>query len=159
LLLYTSALLKCLHALNSVFNWIRQTARDEHKHATLFFFQSIIEEWPKILYTGFDVLSAVVMKSIIFWDIMLCTPLRVNQYFGGIYQLYLQSRALLATCFPAWLILQPWIWRWHVPPQCQLTFNGLYRVLSQKTVLFKTWYVFIIMKYVCFQSKTLHPAP
>jgi hypothetical protein len=30
------------------------------------------------IYVGFEVLAAVVMKSIIFLDIMPCSPLRVN---------------------------------------------------------------------------------
>jgi hypothetical protein len=30
-------------------------------------------------YVGFEVLTAVVMKSSIFWDIMLYSPLEVNQ--------------------------------------------------------------------------------
>jgi hypothetical protein len=32
---------------------------------------------------GFEVLTAVVMKSIIFWHITPCSPLSVNQRFGG----------------------------------------------------------------------------
>jgi hypothetical protein len=32
--------------------------------------------------SGFDVFTAVVMKSIIFWDITPCTPLSVNRRFG-----------------------------------------------------------------------------
>jgi hypothetical protein len=35
---------------------------------------------------GFEVLTAVVMKSTIFWDITPCSPLKVNQRFGGIYR-------------------------------------------------------------------------
>jgi hypothetical protein len=31
---------------------------------------------------GFEVLTAVVMKSTIFWDIMPCSPLKVNRHFG-----------------------------------------------------------------------------
>jgi hypothetical protein len=34
------------------------------------------------------------MKSIIFWDITLCGPLKFNRRFGGIYRFH-----LLATCF------------------------------------------------------------
>jgi hypothetical protein len=48
---------------------------------------------------GFEVLTAVVMKSIIFWNITPCSPLRVNRRFGGTYRLHLQ--APLATCFHA----------------------------------------------------------
>jgi hypothetical protein len=32
---------------------------------------------------GFEVLTAVVMKSYIFWDITPCIPLKVNRRFGG----------------------------------------------------------------------------
>jgi hypothetical protein len=41
---------------------------------------------------GFEVLTAVVMKSIIFWDVTPCSPL-------------VASRALLATRFHAGLLL------------------------------------------------------
>jgi hypothetical protein len=32
---------------------------------------------------GFEVVTAVVMKSTVFWDIMACSPLKVNRRFGG----------------------------------------------------------------------------
>jgi hypothetical protein len=32
---------------------------------------------------GFEVLTAVVMGSYIFWDITPCSPLKVNRLFGG----------------------------------------------------------------------------
>jgi hypothetical protein len=41
---------------------------------------------------GLEVLTAVVMKSTTFWDIMPCSPLSVNRHFGGTYRLYLQGR-------------------------------------------------------------------
>jgi hypothetical protein len=43
---------------------------------------------------GFEVLTAVVAKSNIFWDITPCSPLKVNQRFGGTYRLYLQGRRI-----------------------------------------------------------------
>jgi hypothetical protein len=43
-------------------------------------------------YVGFEVLTAVVMKNIIFWDITPCSPLIVNSRFGGTYRLHLQGR-------------------------------------------------------------------
>jgi hypothetical protein len=43
------------------------------------------------------------MKSTVFWDIMTCSLLKVNDRFGGTYRL--QSRALLATCFHAGFLL------------------------------------------------------
>jgi hypothetical protein len=42
----------------------------------------------------FEVLTAVVMKSTIFWDITQCSPLRVKRRFGGTYRLQLQGRKI-----------------------------------------------------------------
>jgi hypothetical protein len=65
----------------------------------------------------FWVLTAVIMKSTIFWDITLCSPLKVNRRFGGIYRLHLQGRISRArnqrenrwqaepTCFHAGFLL------------------------------------------------------
>jgi hypothetical protein len=43
---------------------------------------------------GFEVLTAVVMKSTIFWDLMLCTLLKVNQHFRGTCHLHLHGRRI-----------------------------------------------------------------
>jgi hypothetical protein len=43
---------------------------------------------------GFEVLTAVVMKISIFWDITLCGPLKINRRFGGICRLQLQARKI-----------------------------------------------------------------
>jgi hypothetical protein len=45
-----------------------------------------------LLHVGFEVLTAVNMKSIIFWDITPCSPLGVNRRFGGTYRLVLQGK-------------------------------------------------------------------
>jgi hypothetical protein len=36
-------------------------------------------------YLGFEILTAVVMKITIFWDITLCSPLKVKRRCGGTY--------------------------------------------------------------------------
>jgi hypothetical protein len=41
---------------------------------------------------GFEVLTAVVIKSTVFWDITPCGQLKVNRNFGRTYGLHLQSR-------------------------------------------------------------------
>jgi hypothetical protein len=41
---------------------------------------------------GFEVLTAVVMKGSIFWDITLCSPLKVNRRFGRVSSLHIQRR-------------------------------------------------------------------
>jgi hypothetical protein len=48
-------------------------------------------EGGKLGIAGFEVLTAVVMKSTVIWDIMPCSPLKVNRRFGGTYRLYLQG--------------------------------------------------------------------
>jgi hypothetical protein len=50
------------------------------------------------------------MKSYIFWDIMSCSPLRINRHFGGTCHLYLQGRRISqarnqATSFHAGFLL------------------------------------------------------
>jgi hypothetical protein len=43
-------------------------------------------------------------KSSIFWDVIRCSPSKVNRRFGGTYRLHLQT--LLATCFHAGFLLR-----------------------------------------------------
>jgi hypothetical protein len=43
---------------------------------------------------GFEVLTAVVMKSNIFWDITPCSLLKVNRRFGGTHHLHLQGQKM-----------------------------------------------------------------
>jgi hypothetical protein len=43
---------------------------------------------------------------------------------------------MISRWFLDLLILRPWRWRRYVLPKCQLTFNGLHGVISQKIVLF-----------------------
>jgi hypothetical protein len=99
-----------------------------------------------------------VLKSSIFWDIMQCSPLKVNQCFRGTCQLpssgskYKTSKKKNSMkAGGRWLCLPPafmlvscsahsltWRWRRHVPPKCHLTFNRLHGIISQKTELFIT---------------------
>jgi hypothetical protein len=41
---------------------------------------------------GFEVLTAVVMKSSVFWDVTLSSPLKVSQHLGGTYRFHLQGQ-------------------------------------------------------------------
>jgi hypothetical protein len=46
---------------------------------------------------------------------------------------------LPASCwFLVCRTLQPWRWRWYIPPKCQLTLTGLCRVISQRIELSKS---------------------
>jgi hypothetical protein len=42
----------------------------------------MIQKITGVAYVGFEVLTAVVMNSSVFWDIMPCSPLKVNRRFG-----------------------------------------------------------------------------
>jgi hypothetical protein len=53
-------------------------------------------------FVGFEVLTPLVTKNAILWDIMPCNLLKVNQHFGGTYSLHLQ---LLAICFHTGILL------------------------------------------------------
>jgi hypothetical protein len=77
------------------------------------------------------------------WSILLCSPLQVNQCFGG-------STPTASCSFLAWLILRPWRWSWYLPPKCWLTFNRLYSVISQKIELYTdnvSFLVYLMMLY------------
>lgn len=97
---------------------------------------------------GFEVLTVVIMKSTVFWNVTPRSMLKVSRCFWGTYRLLLQgqriSRArkqhsachLLSLWFLAYLILQPWRWRWCFPLKHQLTFSRLHGIISQKMVHF-----------------------
>jgi hypothetical protein len=57
-------------------------------------FQEQVEIQYLLTDVGFEVLTAVIMKSTIFCDITLCSPLNDNQRFGGTYRLHLQGRRI-----------------------------------------------------------------
>jgi hypothetical protein len=96
-------------------------------------------------YVGSEVLIAVVMKSFIFWDITLCSVLKINHRFGGICRLYLQGRRVnpatnqreTGSMLP-WLILRPWRWKQHFSPKRRLNSKRLHGVISQTIECLRT---------------------
>jgi hypothetical protein len=44
-----------------------------------------------IISVGFEVFTAVVLKSIFFWDMTPCSALSATRRFGGTYRLHLQG--------------------------------------------------------------------
>jgi membrane protein YdbS with pleckstrin-like domain len=80
-----------------------------------------------LYFIGFEVFTAVVMKSIIFWDMTPCSPLSFNQ----------QTRLLAGFLN---LFLRPWRWRRHVPPKRRLKLTGQHGVISQKMILFTVFH-------------------
>jgi hypothetical protein len=75
----------------------------------------------KIYDVGFEVFTAVVMKSIIFWDMTPCSPLSFNRCFGGTYRLFFRVEEISSKN----------------PASKQMTLNRLHGVISQKIMLFK----------------------
>jgi hypothetical protein len=51
-----------------------------------------IGNWIKDDFVRFEIFTAVVMRSIIFWDMTPCSLLSCNRSFGGTYRLHLQGR-------------------------------------------------------------------
>jgi hypothetical protein len=43
---------------------------------------------------GFEVLTAVVIKNTLFWDIISCSLLKVSLYFRGTYGFHLQGQRI-----------------------------------------------------------------
>jgi hypothetical protein len=89
-------------------------------------------------YVGSEVLSAVVIKSTILWDITSCSPLKVNRRFDGTYHLHFRGRISLLSRWYLTRLIRPWKWRLYIPPKHRLAFNGLHHVIFQKLVLFST---------------------
>jgi hypothetical protein len=52
-------------------------------------------------YTGFEVISAVIMKSFTFWDITLGSSLNINQYLRGTCHFHLEDRKISQAGKPA----------------------------------------------------------
>jgi hypothetical protein len=55
----------------------------------------------KHCFIGFEVLIVVIIKSVIFWDITPCSPLKVNRIFGVTYRRHLQCRKNNPSKIPA----------------------------------------------------------
>jgi hypothetical protein len=97
----------------------------------------------KLQHSIIEVLTAVFMKSSIYWDIMTCSPLKSThvseEYVTSIFRVEKAELCLppASRWFLAWLILRPWRLRRYVLPKRRLTFNGLHGVTSQKIELFK----------------------
>jgi hypothetical protein len=93
-------------------------------------------------HVGFEVLTAVVMKSTIFWDITPCSPLSANRRFGGIRveerakqetsmkQIASRGCFTLVSCMAHSSTLK-------MEATCSSEISGLHGVISQKIVLFK----------------------
>jgi hypothetical protein len=64
---------------------------------------------------GFEVPTAVTMKSSTVWDITACSPVKVNLRFGGTYLLHLQGRRASHIMFL--LPVSWWFLAWLFDPE------------------------------------------
>jgi hypothetical protein len=81
-------------------------------------------------FVAFELFTAVVMKSIIFWDMMPCSPLSFNGRFGRTYRLYLQGRRNRFS-------------KTSKQAGVKQKLNGLHSVMSQKMILFIKTFVYV----------------
>jgi hypothetical protein len=71
-------------------------------------------------------------------------PLKISRRFGGTCRLHhqglriIRARNHLESMWFPWLILRPWGWWRHLPPNRQLTFSGLHGDISQNEELIIT---------------------
>jgi hypothetical protein len=109
--------------------------------------KSCIEDWVKCIWivlkhsfaSGHVFVQGnhdITLKSSIVWDIMPCSPLKVNWRFGGTRRLHQQDRIISqqetwGTAGSFHLLSRRWRWKRYVPPKPRLTFNWLHRMLSQ----------------------------
>jgi hypothetical protein len=87
-----------------------------------------------LYFLGFVILAVVTVKSTVFWNVMLCSPIEVHWYFRRICCLHLQRLRIvvLAACL---LGLDPLLWRQCIPLKCQISMD--YTVSDPGS-----WYVF-----------------
>jgi hypothetical protein len=105
----------------------------------------------KFFKEGSEVLTTVVIKSTIFWDITPCSPFKVNQRLGGTYRLHLQGRRRSRARNQRES-------RWQA--ERRLTFNRLHGVISQKIVLsFKNIVLLLKFKQSSEEFKTWPLSP
>jgi hypothetical protein len=91
-----------------------------------------------IEFIGFEVLTSVIMKNTVFWDMTPCSPVVVHRRFGRTYCMHFQDRILSLEikqfCF---LITSYWLqWKKYVTPEHQRISTSLHGVTYQNTVLF-----------------------
>jgi hypothetical protein len=78
----------------------------------------------------FEVLTAVIMKSTITWDITPCSSFESQPKFRRNIASPSSGQKICQ------LISRPWRWRRYVPPKRRFALNGLHGVISQKIVVF-----------------------
>jgi hypothetical protein len=64
-----------------------------------------------------------VMKSCVSWDIMPCSPLKINRCFGGTCCFNLANLLTASRWFLAWSILRRSRWRGPVSPETSVDFQ------------------------------------
>jgi hypothetical protein len=95
-----------------------------------------VSPWRRDSFVGFEVLTPVVMKISIFWEITPCSPPKVKRRFRGT-----QETSVKQVANKAWLILWTLRWRGHFPPETSVDLQRTIWRYIQKIELFK-WQLF-----------------
>jgi hypothetical protein len=98
--------------------------------------QQVIFEFRNI-YIRSEVLTTMVNKSCIFWDITTCIPLKINWRFGGKRRLNLRTSSIRYVLHAGFLLGS------FLNPEDEMFFRG--RFSTDYTALYPPW------KYVAFQ--------
>jgi hypothetical protein len=109
-----------------------------------------ITSWSKLdhsketlIYIGFEVLTTVIMRTTIFWNMTPCSPLKSidfsKEHIASIFRIeeYKPNKKREWKQVASRATIWPLRWSRYVRPKRRLIFNWLHGVISQKIVLFK----------------------
>jgi hypothetical protein len=110
------------------------------QHIYAIFWLSVVYMYCYV-FVACEVLTAVVIKSTILWDIMFCSPLNVNRRFLGTCRLHLQGLRIRQArnkreagserSYLCHIGLEA-----TIPSKRRLTFNGVHGVIAQEMKLY-----------------------
>jgi hypothetical protein len=109
-------------------------------------------------YIVFEVLTAVVMKSTIFWDITPCSALKVNRRLGGTYHLHLQGRRIRSAChlLLQWFLARLIFWTLKMEAICSsytsVEFQRTIRRYIPKDCILQTRHTFRVLCHAFFKE-------
>jgi hypothetical protein len=99
-------------------------------------------------FVGFEVISAVIMKICVSWNMTLCTEMKELMFRRKLWPPHSESRTKprrkstwkwveIRGCFTTRLNRQPWRWRYNVSPKHLLIFFWLHVVKSYNSGTWK----------------------
>jgi hypothetical protein len=135
---------------DSALSVIHITQNNEHWYGAevlLIFHFKIYAIQPWYCCAVFEVLTAIVMKCSVFWDITPCSPLKVNWRFGEACHLHIQDRSRGIYWHAGFLLSLFFTPKMEeiCSPKRRLTCNGPHGVISQMTEFFILLFLSLII--------------